>query len=138
MMASPRCRRTFENFESLFVPNALLKGCHSSLPASLTSSLERSPSPPPNRPQGACLARSNSAEQVISSASTLITRVIPRPPRVEPAPAPSAFSLYSACSQGKRVSNTSTGVFWQFPLGTQTALLPSLSARPPQPIPSKL
>ena len=44
---------------------------------------------------GSTFDRSQSALTTTSSASTLMTRVMPRPPRVRPGPPPSGFNRYS-------------------------------------------
>ena len=81
--------------------------------------------------------RSQRALTVITSPATSRTRRTPSPPRCRPAPAVSSLRQYSSCIHGHLVSKISTGVFRQLACGTICALLPSLVARPPHPMPSK-
>jgi hypothetical protein len=89
-----------ENFVGLVVPKASENVLYASSPEALTRKASRSPTSPPASPHGDTFERSQSALTTISSASTVMTRVMPSPPRVRPGPPPSGFSLYSECSHG--------------------------------------
>ena len=125
------------NFEGLMSPKACWKVMKSGSDGRLISTFVKLPGPPPKRPHGFRFMRSARTLSVIVSPSTSMTRRIPRPPRNLPGPALSSLSPYSSWIQGQRVSKISTGVLRQLACGTIWALLPSLVARPPQPIPSK-
>ena len=81
--------------------------------------------------------RSVSALTLIASATTSNWRQQPSPPRHLPAPPESGRISYLRTRSGKRVSNTSIGVARiVLACAQQSAVLPSLPSRPPQPPPS--